>query len=367
MANANFDSTSLTSKAISVVVAIVVFACVFVPVIGSMAGGGDGGGGTVTYTNVGDYYYKSATADSEEHTILIDNTQDSSNNEITLSTTVITVDGVEVYSNTEDADILQYRSPYVFFGWNEHGPIEYNESVMTLYYWQAGNRLYMDGALDNHEEGDTFERTVISFSISDGNIVGVDEEEESVPVIVPIEYFISSDGEYVLADSPVVSVIENMDIGVMLARYTTSTTPGDWEDWTALYILEGWIESESITADVQNITSVGIYTTAEQTTVMDYSVILNSMSNGNIRSIESIDVEVYLKDVLPRDEVESEDIFTNTQFIVPTTVTVPAEGGDSDSGHSPMVKTLIGIIPVFVALGLILAIVGMFYNPNRMN
>lgn len=94
-------------------------------------------------------------------------------------------------------------------------------------------------------------------------------------------------------------------------------------------------------------------------------------TEGDYYTLTSVTFDLYFYDTNTNQEEIVQ--YTADGFLVPTQVmyfTANSGGGSGGSGGSSdtgITGTLISIIPVFVALGLILAIVGMFYNPNRMD
>ena len=335
--------------------AIVVFACVLVPVVGSMADGGDSGGrGAITYTNVGDYYYKSATADSNEHVVNLEYTEITENQR--SFTTVIKIDGTEIINDTAHsfADDVYYT-----FGWSDSSTYYISVVDGGIRVIENGSSpsvgLYGTYISETEIEGGYIARAqyiisngVLSFTDGDGN-------NQSYP----IDYYIDKrNGEYVLAETPVVSAVDNTPIRIGMSIVTVHmSTP------ITNYIY-GLTDSESIINDSESISlSVGDTMDSTKTWQIDSSISLQE--NGNIIILNSITCDAVVNHPTNMGTyLPYSGTATDTHFIVPVTVTVPAEGGDSDNS---VVSTLIGIIPVFVALALILYIVSMFYNPNRMD
>lgn len=348
MANANFDSTAMTSKVLSLIVAIVVFACVLVPVVGSMANGGDsGGGGAITYTNVGDYYYKSATTDSDEHlmevTHYIHYNEDSTD---TIELTVV-VDGNEVYSNifeNVNDDYYEFATPIV---------LAYSDDGYLVNYggycrWEINSdtlpTVCYNMLPDSEEFDDDSATTVTNLRISNGTLSYTDRETNS-PNTIAIEYYMAEDGEYVLADSNVKVAKSDTTIYVNYSLYMTSET----SEMLMYYRIIGQFDSSNITSselDMQGYLHIGGVTWVNISNPQCSATLDSTIDDVGI-TLESINADAQLE----YDGNVFNGSTTITQFFVPVTVSLSADSGSSDSG---VVGTLIGIIPIFVVLGLLM-------------
>ena len=374
MANANFDSTSITSKAISLVVAIVVFACVLVPVIGSMTGGGDGGGsedGPTVLTNTGQTY---ALADSGTHTMTVG----VENNEF-----VLTVDGETVDADFDyvqrDGEATYNSIPKLLLTKGVDTVSEETE-IDSVWLDQFGRIWYNQLALKQVGEGYSVE-----FEFTDGEMMVTDMYDGDWNIYV--QYYISTVGDYVMAETP--QVFANTEICVeylssdafMVTVESSSSTDTypftlvaqstgnlntliesmDWGlttwDW------DGNAPTYSLPINYMDYTTIEL----DLTPMNGYYVLNGITASLNMDATASGNGESYSGEAVI------------DKFIVPKTTTLDSSvvydgpgadsGSDSDSGsgsgtNSGITGTLIGIIPVFVALGLILAIVGMFYNPK---
>lgn len=379
MANANFDSTSITSKAISLVVAIVVFACVLVPITSSMtnSGGSDSGeDAEVLYTNAGTWYYDKFSNDAQ-----------------------IT------YSFKSDGDGIAQRSNLVKINDGE---------------WQEAGDIVWTGE-DRWELHSTF--PVFTFKTSDGKygiegLVGMPVsaiEGDPTPLRVSLCWYraiqgnnepvtICMMGRYSGWDAIASVSLSNgtvtynfpsgqsfQPINGEYELYLTGETSGDYT-WvtngsatviadTQFYVSGNFGKAEIVVDDPYNKVSfshnVLLNGKGTVSTLLNQSDISVYGATGTIGALE------YLEEINPTlstspaesgdglvlgDYTVSEENDWDTpirSFIVPTEITAGGDDGDdsdSGSGNSPMVNTIIGIIPVFVVLGLILAIVGMFYN-----
>lgn len=357
MANANFDSTSITSKAVSLVVAVVVFACVLVPVIGSMTDGGDSGSGSggdsiTTYTNTGDYYYKEM--DSNDHTLrlTIVASQDSPIGNLT-----VTFDGESVLTQSVDMSSQEPMSlaPFLIGVWDEgnggDGPTAYltfgslnGLSWVTLF----NNTLTYHSINITHQEADGDNMVMWEeFNIHDGVTNWTSNEVEGV-TSATIHYALAPTGEYVLAQNPKV----DNDSVIYVPEYPFSID-NDGGESVGLISFASVFNTAILTDDTQQIPMAvrGNIEPSDTCTPVAHS----TESNG-VRTISNITIDCSL--LMPDREGEwtYTGTFTISKMIVPVTVELSAEsdGGDSDSGNSPIVNTLIGLIPIFVVLGLLM-------------
>lgn len=338
MANANFDSTAITNKAISLIVAIIVFACVLVPVVGSMA---DGGGNPVIY-NSGLNYTK---ADSGNHIL---------NVEIVENEFVVTVDeqivdiGMEYDPNVQDSDMVYPRVPLAFGYGEVNTGINSGTYFTILVLAQNGvlNYILFDG---QYTEGSVNATNTITISNGVGNW--------GDNVSFAVEYYIVPEGEYVMTTNA--KILDDTEI--MIAYPDPNLIIADSEEgevdlgYPAIYgrgtiaTLDSTVET-NLTQMMSTVGALIDYSVSHTLTTQDFYSILNNVSI-------TFTAEGPGSDSNPMEFTKTINADT---FLVPKIIS-EGSGGDSGSG-SDITSTLIQIIPVFVALGLILAIVGMFYN-----
>ena len=347
MANANFDSTSMTSKAISLVVAIVVFACVLIPVLNAMENGNSGGGSgdegrPQILTNSGEYTY--ASMDSNTHTMRIQLVDDDF---------ILTVDGQQI-------DV-----GFGYVPWdNENPPTVTNTlTLITGNIDDSPAFIFLDGtgaviSYDYEYVINLVENSDVTLTIT-GTGVTHDSEEFSMNV----ECYISTSGDYVMAENP--KVLEDTTIRLcsmgQTPKYSTEIRVNDgtilFEGYTENYPIYNYIGTLNTLSDMTNVdlNHDDWVCTPQYESASGYYV-LNSVDCTRTERLQGIETP----------DIDVTDTCSATLFLVPAEITVASSdsGSDSDGG---IVGTLIGIIPVFVALGLIIAVVSMFYNPNRMD
>ena len=157
-----YNTHDILTKIVSLVVAVVVFACVLVPVVGSMANGGDSGSGsgTTTYTNTGDYYYKEM--DSNDHTLRMTVVTESMDSPIGNLT--VTYDGVSVLTQRIDMSSQEPMclAPFLIGVWDYgnggDGPISYlvfgsTEGLTWVTPASNGGLHYHPISITHQEEG----------------------------------------------------------------------------------------------------------------------------------------------------------------------------------------------------------------------
>ena len=357
-----YNTHDILTKVVSLVVAVVVFACVLVPVIGSMANGGDSGSGsgTTTYTNTGDYYYKEM--DSNDHTLRMTVVTESMDSPIGNLT--VTYDGVSVLTQHIDMSSQEPMSlaPFLIGVWDNGNGGDGLTAYLTFGVTEGlswvtpapnGILTYHPIAITHQEEGGGVMTVWEEFSIHEGVTNWVSQEVEGA-TRATVRYALAPSGEYVLAQNPKV----DNDSEIFIPEYPFSMD-NDGGESVGLISFASVFNTDILTDDTQQIPMAvwGNIGPSDTCTPVAHS----TESNG-IRTISNITIDCSI--LIPDREGEwtYTGTFTISKMIVPVTVEISSESDGGDSGNSPMVNTLIGIIPVFVALGLILAIVGMFYT-----
>ena len=362
------DATSLTSRVIALIVAVVVVALVMMPIINSLTdtGGSDSGeDAEVLYTNAGTWYYDKFSNDAQ-----------------------IT------YSFKSDGDEIAPRSNLVKINdgeWQEAGDIVWTDedswelhSTFPVFTFKTSDGKYgiegLVGMPVSAIEGDPTalrvslcwyraiqgnnEPVTISMIRSGWNaIASVSLSNGTVTYNFPSgESFQPIDGEYEL--------------------YLTGKTSGDYT-WvtngsatviadTQFYVSGNFGKVEIVVDDPYNKVSfshnVLLNGKGTVSTLLNQSDISVYGATGTIGALE------YLEEINPTlstspaesgeglvlgDYTVSEDEDWDTpirSFIVPTEITAGGDdgGSDSGSGNSGIVSTLIGLIPIFVVLGLLM-------------
>ena len=308
-----------------------------------------------TYTNVGDYHYKSAIADNREHIVelsaMVEWEEGSSSSDSVTITTDVTIDGVNVYSHSATESELMIQ-PYVLFGWYGQNPLllnQYNSCMTYVDYAHPTTDTVLNGTLISEEDEDTHHSLVTQYTISNGLISYSDSGDTHS---VPIECYIAPSGEFVSAESPIVGSNTSNPIGIFVidTAYTESDT-------YARYCVSTWIYSSEINADAQSVIMPNPWIGPSNPTNVNMSTVVNSTLNDTRRTLESTAIEVSFSERLGSITYNYTDSVTDTHFIVPVSVSIPVEssggGSESDSGFSGVTSTLIGMIPIFVVLGLL--------------
>ena len=203
----NALSDSMVKRVISFVVAVIIVSVVAIPVVNALTDENGSGGGdseAITYTNTGDFYYKSATADSSEHTLKIQSSPGS-----TESILIITVllDNESVYET-------EFTMP------GDDGVVPASDSVLLAVCKDTEYNTNMYLALSNmygvgwflevgghgeyypglNPETDESGNLYWVFTIQNGKITQTSEEDS---MTYDCSCYLSSTGEYVLANAPV--------------------------------------------------------------------------------------------------------------------------------------------------------------------
>lgn len=302
MANANFDSTSITSKAVSLVVAIVVFACVLIPVLNAMENGNSGGGSgdESEAINIKDM------SDAMAERLISLRDEGAEQGRHLYNNVLVEGDGTEIY--TPIYKPASEGSPYQYVSqWLASIPAENGE--INQYIDESGNPSSAD--------------------------------------------FVTEDGRFgygAFYNWAVDST--DWNIGTI-----TFKNPYDWDgDYPTIEVSPASYAYAVFIVPEQDI--------AEMKSIIDSSQNVSNEQLMNDRLIDWVDFE-YNGDTYYAFYMGH----GGARWTFPSTLHFPGSDGGSDSGNesSGMVKTMISIIPVFVALGLIIAVVSMFYNPNRVD
>lgn len=325
MANTNLDSTSMTNKVISLIVAIIVFACVLIPVLDAI-GSGDSGGGDTAYTNTGDYYYTSTAG----KTFTVEKIDHVDTNDIALST--------ELRTNGQTTYTWDWSDEYEYVIY----PLGFDENILFEYFgstyaWASGEEsdaIYRPTSIDNAED---HTQTYI-WTITDG-IVTYIVNNESVTAPFQLDYILTNEpSEYVVADSPVT------------VEYDTPLLFG--------------INYDDAVGGAYNVIC-GNITPAIGNNNVELSLTYPDDCSASVSfTVSDLGDAMRISDISLAYSERGGQYTIPAKPIVPTVVEISGSGSDSDSG---IVGTLIGIIPIFVALALVIGVVSMFYNPNRMN
>ena len=204
-------SLEMVTKIVAMAVAVIVLACILVPICNALAdgnsGGGDEGGGDseeppldsspVTVYNDG-VHYKAITDDDY--------------NENLVHTIILTKQGnnflAEVEGNTVTLDITYHQtateSCMIFCGINNLYVMDDGEIIIVSEDWNTGNYVFNNFGALNNLNVEPFEITITAGSYSladkyDSNYNG------------DLEIYIDSDGEYVLTTNAKVSCAEPID------------------------------------------------------------------------------------------------------------------------------------------------------------
>ena len=311
---------------------------------------------TVTYTNSGDYYYKSTTADSSEHIIDIEYTETRDGDAYDDSLrfiTVLKIDGTIIINQSLGRGV----DTYYLFGWSQSQTIG-----LSI---QDGCMLVMNNADNTSEQlyGTFIEEITLEhgytihgqYVISDGVLSFTDNE--NVEHSYSIDYYMSGTGEYVLADTPVVSASDNTPIKLWIncvAEPINAPSP-------LTFSVYGTIMSGNIISDTESI-SLNVNDKLGEVISNTFESTLTSSRVGDLITLDNVSCEGQIT-------TESSTYYgsaSSTQFLVPTTVTVEEEGGGSDSaGLGSIASTLIKLVPILLIVSLLLVfIVPMVYKPN---
>lgn len=376
--NDSSETTGMTTKVISLVVAIVVFATVLTPICASLAGGGGGGGGGQTYTVTNDGPLFALTeGDSGTHTVVAKTIFDE-NDESDEGTIVMLVDDEIVVSMPYDGNTENPQEILVGFGSGvgyEHLPHIDGEPDPGLRYYDidvyyvltdwATFRIDIYGTITNGDYAGYQYMTSMTNSCYDNEQSWVIENGQwfydTGYAVYPIDLYRSDSGTYVYTDSA--KVIDDTKVYTCKSEWlyyipdddesedsisiTSKGTISQLDDNMRLF---GWYdgnESEWQSYDEQ-------YT--------DITATLDMESGEYYQTLDSFDVSYYLATFDSTTEI------TIDKFFVPATITYSEGGSDSGSGGiDGPAGIIVGLIPVFVVLALLIYALNLlgFVNISR--
>ena len=357
----NALSDSMVKRVISFVVAVIIVSVVAIPVVNALTdeNGSDGGDSeTITYTNTGEYYYKSATADSNVHEIeVIIESEFIESGEISEKYSVIT-DGVNIYYQ-EAIDWNPYSFSPIVLLWGEGGFVSYMYQGQIAWYSNStasSDESYAIAPEEVIEDNGKYTYRY-NFIIQNGIFENKDVNTEEVKS-QSVSYFIASSGEYVLANTPV-KVVE--DTLIYVNSFEIMPEEEDGADPYMIHLVGTFNSDELVEGAVSVSSDFDIFSMQYEYGLNDpeewtkeYNINCTSSFDNSLCTIQSISGDVSLQSNAPYFHAHYVKSIPSTQVFVPTTVTVEEEGGDSDSS-SNMTNTIIKTIPIFLVLGLLVA------------
>ena len=314
MSDKIINTDTMIGKVIAVMVALLFVVILAFPVANSLSNQGSDGGESapITYTNTGDFYYKSATADSSEHTLKVQTSPGS-----TESILIITV-----LSDNESVYETEFTMP------GDDGIVPASDSVLLAVCKDTEYNTNMYLALSNMygvgwflEEGghgefypglnpetDESGTPYWVFTIQNGKITQTSEGDS---MTYDCSCYLSSVGEYVLANAPV-KVAPNNEIlafGTTIVpdpEHSTEWVCATYSPFDAL-MLENGNNTISLASQHEFVNE----TTADLSCTITDVITVNSMSVDVSMSLESRDGTYHL--------TATSD---NLSLLVPVTVTV---------------------------------------------
>lgn len=319
---------------ISLAVSVILVVGVLVPIIADNSGNGDN---EPSYTNVGEYYYKTPV-EGETHTIV--GVHDGYEVQILYDDEVLytLTLGEEAwilpiisYINDDSTwgDGHPHIAGYQYFPSPDDSGTSLDDYIFEFDY----------DLTDKADNGGS-----IDFTIQGNKVTHLGVENTC-------NFYLAPSGEYTYAESPIVGDDMEYIICDAFGEYELQT-----EGTTAYYRYSGFI-GEGIGDEVSD---VGI-------TLSEWHVFVVGGGWPEVESIQyTLDSETVEQGIkLNKVHVEmtwedSESTVTDcdlTKFIVPVQI---GEGGGSSGGMSPTLSAMLSVIPLIVVVGLIIGTVGYF-------
>ena len=310
---------TFVSKAIGIVVAVIVVAVVLVPIVNAAAGGSGGGGSgeTPTYTNTGEYYYRTATADSEDMLVYYGEydfvESETWSAYIGLNDTeIFSISGVPIWSDAE-----QVPHEYdVFFPFCQ---IELNGGIATA----AVLGKYEYDVSDEGTHNYMYRMMIVAFmpnssqsQLSMREMFFFDPQDEAEPLPVGLaaaqglKTYIAPDGDYVWAEKP--TVTDSTEIAFIY----------DYSDY--IYVTESVTFDYGYVGPVNGLKNVHNYnydghwmstSASDEGDSYNATLTLSTTPLAGAERIESITMDVDWD-----TSTEQSSLFTATKMLVPVTV-----------------------------------------------
>lgn len=315
------DATSLTSRVITLIVAVVVVSLVMMPIINSLTDTGDSGGeSTVTITNTGIGFAKT-DRDDAVHTMII--------SEDTNGKMKVTVDGQDVAVPTIPDDDFTSESE-VTLG---VGP---NNNTITAYSWGTVS-------INTNDVGD-WQQEDVTIAFQNGRATG--EYQEST-YSYEIDLYRSNIADYVYCTDHAKAPL---DATVYVGHWDALKYDGITGGYVCLYPDSGLMNEVVVDTTYCWGTEYGPMPgieVAEVSTTEHYYEVSEFYTYKFGFSVYD-----------GTDYIDVNDVVYHPGVYVPATFTYEGEnaGGNTDS-DSGITGTLIGIIPIFVILGILVSLV----------
>lgn len=301
----------------------------------------------VTYTNHGDMYFAKADADSVQHTI-----------SITLGKyddMTLIVDGQTLSDFAQSkVSVFAYGSVFLCKIWMEEDD-EHDMNYKLVWIDADNNITLIKPTSSTSTDLGYIESETYQFTIQNSKLSWTDESDQTRET--PIDIYISSTGEYVLATDPNYTPLvgKNTDIYVYF-RYADISNMPELPPNSDLYhnvTVVGGFNTSVLTSDSVEVDSILFETESTNLHTVVHPLISDLSVNPNMMTVDA--TLIYKNISYPNYELNP--IRT---FIIPVNVTFgdDADGGSGSgsgsSGNSGITNTLIGLIPIFVVLGLLM-------------
>lgn len=311
MADKIINTDTMIGKVIAVMVALLFVVILAFPVansLGNMGKEDDGGGAEpITYTNTGDFYYKSATADSEEHILKVALSPGSS--DATMKFTV-TSDGATVLEEeyTVPTDDIYPVSEAILLAVCEDTEKYYltmGNSRGVMFCTESGTRVFCDSKTDASD------MPYWEFIVQNGKMRfdGMGESKE-----YDCSSFIASSGEYVLANTPVYLALSSKVTAFGSTVIEDSEHGSEWQ-------VDGYATIVASTLNDGSNTSI-LGTNNEYVTDIVANI---QCAVGEVITVSNISVDITM-DIESRDSTYTLNATSdNINLLVPVTVTVGSD------------------------------------------
>ena len=340
----NINTNTMVGKVVAVCIALLFIVVLAFPIansLGNMGKEDDGGGtGPITYTNTGDYYYKSTANDNTVHTVQLFEEWENLTETSGTDTISLIIDDSMIYSvtSTWDDDTSTDSLPVIIpIGLGSEDIFAVSPAEFLFYEINSMNILTPDiKVISSDDESSSLQTPTYpnsgseecSFTVQNGVITYINNNDETVTSEYHMDYLYSTDnsGEYVLADTPFKtdrnSMIYVCDVGIL----DDSEHDMSWPALIYGSVNTSILTSSPVSVPLQFYGGEGTIQTAVTSTNDNGMITVSKIESEITMTIPDREGTYYVTDTV------------SLKAIVPTTVTIdpsaPVEVTVTNSGQT---------------------------------
>lgn len=341
-------TANLTSRIVTLIIAIVLVALVMVPILNSLSDSSSDDS-SQTITNTGTYF--ASTADDTAYTISFTHKERDTGGSQPECVDILAVNGNTIRTDTYTSPDTGFV-PDIVVGWNESGFVRIIPNATLMGFISPSTSETVEAQLNETEEGGyTISELVVS--VQNGTLSYLDWDNTECTLSEHLDYIVSNTGDYVLANNP---IKVSADAEVLVYGYGIPSPP------TTHYSVMGRFSSSVFSTEGAVTIENDIQLEKGRYTDPSCICTVNFNKSGTVTTITSMDIAVSYTD---RYSTAISGTIDNPSIFVPTSFVVEGSG-EGSPGLDPVVVTILGIIPIFVILGILVSLVLPMVT-NRLN